>query len=773
MRFKTKAETLAQLENRLASGLVLPQVIVSWQTWISQKERVLDILLGFEWVSGRVIVRSSAQGEDSQMASQAGKYESVAGLVGMEAIAQGVDRVFASYGDPVSENQVFVQPCLHKVAVSGVLFTRDPNNNAPYFVLNFDDTSGETDSVTSGNTGVTKTYYQARSAEVSVPGWQGRIVALARELESLFSTDKLDIEFAIDGQDQLFLLQVRPLVVRLQPVLSEVDHARELGLIQNKVRRLAQPQPYLVGRRSVFGVMPDWNPAEIIGVRPRPLALTLYKELVTDSVWAYQRHNYGYRDLRSYPLMVNFSGLPYIDVRVSFNSFVPQDVPDALAERLVNYYMDTLIAKPFCHDKVEFEVILTCYTPDTYRKLSELKAAGFSESDCQTLVDSLRRLTHRIIHPEVGLWKDDIAKIETLKHHYTHIKNSTLNDVEKIYWLLEDCKRYGTLPFAGLARAGFIAVQLLRSFVNEGVLTADDYGAFMGSLRSVSYQMSRDFNALSKDAFLAQYGHLRPGTYDILSPRYDEAPDRYFDWTQKATELTPDKQFRLDAATTQRLQILLDTHGIAHDVPSIFDFIRAAIEGREYAKFVFTRSLSDVLQLIGQLGERLGFSPEDLSFVDIQAVRSLYATSFSATDIFGVSIAQGRHRYAIASSLNLPALIVDESDATAFYALEGEPNFITLNSCTGPVRHEQDNRDQLRGSILAIRSADPGYDWIFSHGIAGFVTQYGGANSHMAIRAGELNIPAVIGAGELLYDKWSKAKSLQIDCASRQVQVLQ
>ena len=31
--------------------------------------------------------------------------------------------------------------------------------------------------------------------------------------------------------------------------------------------------------------------------------------------------------------------------------------------------------------------------------------------------------------------------------------------IEKVYWLLEDAKRYGTLPFAGLARAGFIAVQ--------------------------------------------------------------------------------------------------------------------------------------------------------------------------------------------------------------------------------------------------------------------------------------------------------------------------
>src|SRR5262252_307646 len=33
--------------------------------------------------------------------------------------------------------------------------------------------------------------------------------------------------------------------------------------------------------------------------------------------------------------MVSFHGLPYIDVRVSFNSFVPRDVDGVFADRLV------------------------------------------------------------------------------------------------------------------------------------------------------------------------------------------------------------------------------------------------------------------------------------------------------------------------------------------------------------------------------------------------------------------------------------------------------
>ena len=69
-------------------------------------------------------------------------------------------------------------------------------------------------------------------------------------------------------------------------------------------------------------------------------------------------------------------------------------------------------------------------------------------------------------------------------------------------------------------------------------------------------------------------------------------------------------------------------------------------------------------------------------------------------------------------------------------------------------------------------SADPGFDWIFTRDISGFVTQFGGANSHMAIRTGELGIPAVIGAGETLFQRWRAARKLCIDCTNQKVSVI-
>ena len=49
---------------------------------------------------------------------------------------------------------------------------------------------------------------------------------------------------------------------------------------------------------------------------------------------------------------------------------------------------------------------------------------------------------------------------------------------------------------------------------------------------------------------------------------------------------------------------------------------------------------------------------------------------------------------------------------------------------------------------------------------------YGGANSHMAIRAAELSIPAIIGAGEVLYQQLSRSSVVYINCANKQVRIL-
>jgi glutamine kinase len=775
--FKTKAESLEALAPLLRNGRVLPQVRFSVGDWRSDSARVLAAVSAAPWGSDRVIVRSSARSEDgAARSSQAGRYDSVLGVAGSAAVAHAIDRVIDSFApdasdDESDDDQIFVQPMLDRVAMAGVVFSRSPSGG-PYFIINYDDRSGLTERVTAGVGDHLETFFCLKSRPDACPPSLGPVIALVSELETLLACDAIDVEFAVGGDGQLYLLQVRPLAVDRQGRVADAQVDTALADVARKVALLSRPHPYLHGSRAIFGVMPDWNPAEIIGVRPWPLSLSLYRELITDAIWAYQRDNYGYQNLRSFPLLVGFHGLPYIDVRVSFNSFIPRDVPDDLAGRLVNYYIDRLLGEPHLHDKVEFEIIFSCYTLDLPKRMGRLAEHGFSPEDLVELSGALRRLTNRIMHGETALWRRDRAKIDQLARRLPTICNAEIDKISRIYWLIEDCKRYGTLPFAGLARAGFIAVQLLQSFVEVGVLNAEEAATFMASVDTVGSRIGRDFAQLPKADFLARYGHLRPGTYDILSPRYDEAPDLYFDWSSARPLASAPPRFALSIEQLRRIEQLLKEHELSIDVLSLIEFIKAGIEGREYSKFVFTRSLSDALSLIRQLGEDHGLSAEDCAFLNYDAIRTLYSESGSVREALLENVARGRERHALTRNLVLPPIIASPGEVFAFHLPSSQPNFITQKSVTAPVALVGDPPESFAGRILFVPSADPGFDWIFTRDISGFVTQFGGANSHMAIRAGELGIPAVIGAGEALFRQWRTARKLCLDCTNQKVLVI-
>jgi glutamine kinase len=772
VQFGSKAETLERLAPLLQNAAILPQFRFSVAEWREDQPEVLKRLAAAPWASETLIVRSSARSEDSSSESKAGKFTSVAGVEGAPAISPAVERVIASYaGGDCEHDQIFVQPMLREVSMAGVAVTREPHGGGPYFVINYDDYSGRCDLVTSGTAENLKTFICLKSHHEGIPSQLLPILDLLRELEALLARDGIDVEFAVDKKGVLYLLQVRPLVLKQPSTAAEATTAATAEIAE-KVALLTRPHPYLHGNRSVFGVMPDWNPAEIIGLKPRPLALSLYKELITDTIWAYQRDNYGYKNLRSFPLLLSFHGLPYIDVRVSFNSFIPRDMKPDLAERLVNYYIERLLAQPTLHDKVEFEIIFSCYTLDLPERLLPLAKHGFSHDDIADITGLLRNLTNRIINNQNGLWRHDREKLDELVERLPKIRNASLDKISRIYWLLEDCKRYGTLPFAGLARAGFIATQFLNSLVATGVLDRSEYAMFMSDLETVGSQIGRDYARSTKDEFLARYGHLRPGTYDILSPRYDEAPDLYFDWSTRRQQHSTRSRFSLSVNQLRLIERLLKEHGIEHDILSLIDFIKGGIEGREFAKFVFTRSLSDALSLIKQLGEEHGLSIEDCSFLDIADVHSLYAESGNVSARLKASVAEGKRRHQLTRQLVLPPLISSPDDALAFHLPTIHPNYVTKQCVTAPVSTIEDPPTAIKDTILFVPSADPGFDWIFSRGIAGFVTQFGGVNSHMAIRANELAMPAVIGAGETLFGRWKKAGKICLDCGNQQVQVI-
>jgi glutamine kinase len=763
--FLSKAGTLNLLQGKLRNAKVVPLVFFTVSDWQSDHFSCLQSvneLLG----SGPWIVRSSCQREDTEISSNAGNFLSLLNIT-QENLQSSIDEVINSYNTLHQSDEVLVQPMLKDVVRSGVAFSHDPNTCSPYRVINWYEGT-DTTQITGGGEG--KCWQQAALSPVEPPDKLVPILNLLEELLLVFKGKPIDIEFAITDNKTLWLLQVRPLLLNRQAESNEEQQQR-IGRIYTKIKRGMTQHPFLMGQSTSYGVMPDWNPAEIIGIRPRPLALSLYRELVTDSIWAYQRHNYGYRNLRSFPLMPHFFGLPYIDLRLSFNSFIPADLDEGLANRLVDYYISMLNKQPTLHDKVEFEIVFSCYTIDLPERIKRLDDIGFTRDEKKELSDSLRKLTNRIVHPHNGLWKSDAAKLDTLNKRREEILSSSVAPIERIYWLLEDAKRYGTLPFAGLARAGFVAVQILQSLISVGVLSKDDYDSFLNGIKTVSKQLSQDRGNLDQVAFLAKYGHLRPGTYDILSPRYDEAPDLYFEWNEQSLASAPEKPFSLTLTQMRELVKLLKSHGLHPDPVGLFDFLQAGIELRELAKFHFTRNLSDAISLIGKYGENYGFSREELAFCNVTIFRELHVAALDPVGVIQQSIDLGKVQYKDSLATSLPPLISEPDDVWGFEHPETAPNYITQKQISAEVRVNLE-KDRLSGAIICIPNADPGFDWLFSYKIAGLITAWGGVNSHMAIRAGEIGLPSVIGVGETLYREYSSAQSLFIDCANRQVKVL-
>ena len=764
----TKAKTLSSLQNILKNAEVLPQFCFSIKDWTKDNKLVIKKINSQFGINLCKIVRSSVTNEDNSIASLAGHYTSELNVVTNEELTKAINNVIDSYGKDVDNSEeVLVQPMLENSKMSGVAFSHDPSTGSAYKVINYTIGSNTT-GVTSGAS-KTKTFVYFESKKNTNEDLD-KVASLIKELENFFPQIPLDIEFAFSEKNKLYLLQVRPLIINKQ-LGDKKTHNVLLKDIKHKISLGQKKHPFLLGKTTLYGVMPDWNPAEMIGIRPRPLALSLYRDLITDSIWAYQRDNYGYMNLRSFPLMVDFGGKPYVDVRISFNSFIPKDIKTDLANRLVDYYLNKLISLPKLHDKIEYEIVFSCYTFDIKSRLEALKKENFSSDDLVQISNSLKNLTNKIIDTKNGLWRIDQKKLEKLEPRRMKIKSSNLDKPSKIYWLLEDIKRYGTLPFAGLARAGFISVQFLKSLVSIGIFTQYDYDKFMSSLNTVAKKLSHHINSLSQKDFLLKYGHLRPGTYDILSERYDEAPKKYFGNLTFKREGNKSSTFELKDSQKKKIEELLKEHKISANVDSLFEFLKSGIESREFAKFEFSKNLSDAIKIFQEWGEGLGFSKDDLSYANINCIKDIYVCADNPKNTLSHSIEQGKELYEATKKLWLPSLILKPEDSFSFYLPETEPNFVTQNVVSGKVVTIE-QKEKLPGNIVFIESADPGYDWLFTYPIAGLVTAYGGVNSHMAIRANELNLPAVIGAGEELFRTWTNKNEIRIDCAAKRVEII-
>lgn len=787
-QFATKAQTLEKLASQLRLFHVPSLLYFTAAQWGLQREHLLDRIRD-QFADRLLIVRSSAHGEDGATSGFAGQYESVMHVDALDrdATSAAIERVVASYTRKGGQrddtlDEVILQEMVVRPLMSGVLFTRDLNSGAPYYAINYDDVSGRTDTVTSGGSEyANRTLYVHRGAVDKVRSSRFRALLKAvAELEALIGPHQLDIEFAVDASLRPHLLQVRPITTQMRwdkTIEQSVD-----GAIQGISRLLhGRLEPSLTDRPSVFGQMPDWNPAEMIGRAPRRLASSLYRHLVTDRAWRSARAEMGYHEPIGQPLMVLLAGQPYIDVRASFSSFLPADLPGGICAKLVDAWLGRLRNNHHLHDKIEFEVAITSYIFDLDERLSDLMPEVLSSGEAEVFRGCLRRLTASLVLGQRASIPATLEMLERLEYRNRQRQPTLRHAPSDVAAALEECIRWGTVPFAILARHAFIAKSFLLSLVRRGVISQADELAFSGSIHTVARDVVTDLRRLARselrwDDFMERYGHLRPGTYDILSPRYDQLPDilagvqgdDLVHDTQGAFEFSPRQKAAIDSLLKEA-----GFDGLSH--ADFVSYLRSAIAGREWGKFVFTRTLSDVLEMVAHLGFANGASREQMSHLYIEDILKLGVVSDSVqiADRINLLADEGATYHATTVATRLPQLITDENSIHVVPFQVSHPNFITHLSVIGPcVRLGGEQPIQsvsLEGKIVLIENADPGFDWIFAHKIKGLVTKFGGANSHMAIRCAEFSIPAAIGCGEQIFERIDQVSGVEIKCGERHI----
>ena len=398
-------------------------------------------------------------------------------------------------------------------------------------------------------------------------------------------------------------------------------------------------------------------------------------------------------------------------------------------------------------------------------KIKNLIGDTISSSEKKNFKKEIQKITLQNLNPKNKTSiKNSIKKTHKLEEFQKEYKSK--KDLSDLIKIIETCKKYGTKPFAILARHGFIAVSFLKSMVIKKILSNDDVSKFLMNIKTISSEFIEDINNLKmndKNFFLNKYGHLRPGTYDILSEKYSDS----FDFEKKTIKKIKKEKFILSKKKKEKLNKLLKISQVNLKSDELLKYCEEAIIAREYSKFIFTKSLSHVLDKIILFGKQNKISTEDLSYLEIS---DLLNQTLKINKLKKI-IKDNKKKYNENYFFKFPQLITEENNAYISPYQFNKPNFISSKKISGNTKFIDKNLVDLNlnNKIVLIESADPGYDWIFSHEIKGLITKFGGINSHMAIRCAEFNLPAAIGCGDKLFNQIKNQKNILLDCSEKKV----
>lgn len=780
-KFFSKSYNLNELKKKKLSNFIIPKFyFFRVGEWLKKKEKIIqDIHIN---LSKLICVRSSFLGEDTLKSSLAGKFNSYIKIKNNKKnLVKYINLIIKQYNNfDIGKNlnhEILIQEFVKNNICSGVMTNFCISDGSPYYTINYDDVSKSTESVTSGNKDSFRVLYVNKNNITKLRNQNFRkLIKCFKTIEKAYQKIPLDLEFSIDKDNNINILQIRPISKKISwPKINKKKFEKRLE--QNKKKYQVLKKKFSDQKDLIFSSMSDWNPAEMIGAQPEYLSYSLYDYFITQDSWFIARKEMGYGTGKIQNLMENFLGKPYINLNLSFNSLIPADVNKKIRKKLIKNWLNKIRLKPYLHDKIEFEIAQNCFYFGIDKDLK--KNIDISDKEKKLFNKILINHTNELIINFALVSNHLIKNLINLENIRESIvkENLSKREIEIIIVKLSNkLKIFGIIPFSKFARYAFIGKKILLSLVQEKIIKISSYNRILRSIDTVSKDFVSDKKKLQRkkikiNYFNKLYYHLRPGTYDIKSKRYHEKLNNYNIKTQ-ITKILNLKKIDLlnffNKNEIKNINKILKNKKLNFDLKHLVFFIINSIRLRENSKFIFTRTLSDIIEMIKNI------NLEDKENIDFKLFLKRSKNKFELGRskrklVFKIFSDQ------INRSAKLPYLIQSSNDFFVSSILISKPNFITeskLKSKIVYLKKGDDKKEKLDKKIVLIENADPGYDWIFTHKIKGIITKFGGVNSHMSIRCEEKQLPAIIGVGEEIFEKINKQNFLEIDCKLQKINLI-
>lgn len=718
-----KSDALDWLRER---GVNVPTyAVLHYLQWREQPEAALAQLRAALGTERRWAVRSDRLNED---AGGAGAFHSVLDVDATthEAMRQAVGSVLHSYGQARADDRILIQHYVADGEIAGVAASCLLPQGLDYCVVSWVP-RGDNSLVTGAASHCWTAYLQGarRALDKRWAQWLDEVQALLQQLRT-WAGCEVEIEWLWNGQLQVVQLRALPVAPTAD---TRMRSAR------------AQARAHTQARRTdgeLLGLMPDWNPAELLGEHPRPLALSLFGELISRRTWAQARTRLGYQPTPG-DLLRPIAGRPYVRVERSLRSLLPAALDRGHQDALVAAQLRRLRAQASLHDKLEFEVATGSY------EFSRSWRQRYPELETEThaaLERALRSQLPGLLDPTALAHAYEVARFSVRTRIAWPAAEAPLRVWRKVLRRVRD--EYA-LPFAQSARRCFVYELLLKSAVAEGALSTE----VLDQWRASAHGIYSDGDAAS------WFQALRPGTFEIAHPRYGDG----FAQLQLPAPAT-----RPAPRIPSGLERLIREHAIVSDSHALLRGFALAHQARDWGKLALSLALSEGLEHLVQQAQLRGHQREDLSWLELCDLDDDRLASWP------VRITGARQRHADDGLLRLPPLLGAADEVYGYIVEPGHPAFVGTGrvwACTHRVSNESTPASLPAVRALLLERCEPGFDWVYGRRPAAIITAFGGPNAHVALRAHELGCPALLGVGIEMLQQMASWPAIEIDFDQR------